>query len=158
MPEKTIHDLEELKEYAAGFVATLRGGETIGLVGELGAGKTAFVQEVARALGVESAVTSPTFVLMGFHKTGAGAAARGIRTLCHVDAYRLKEESELWGIGFGDYVGKPDTVTFVEWADRVPSLRGLPGYHELKIGFDEGEVRRLSWDAASSPPLQDKPE
>jgi tRNA threonylcarbamoyladenosine biosynthesis protein TsaE len=147
MKEKIVRNLEDLRGLAEEFVRTLKGGEVIGLVGELGAGKTAFVQEISRALGVKREVKSPTFVLMQVYPTGEGTALAGIRRLCHVDAYRLKDEGELYGIGFEDYAGKPGVVSFVEWAERIPSLHGREGYQEVTIGFGEGEERIFRFKA-----------
>lgn len=130
--------MELLEAYADRIAARLHGGEVIGLVGDLGAGKTAFVQALARALGVADEVKSPTFVIMQVYGTGAAARERGVGQLCHVDAYRLEDGIELYGIGFDDFAGRPDTVTVVEWADRVPVLHKLPGFIELTFRFTAG--------------------
>jgi tRNA threonylcarbamoyladenosine biosynthesis protein TsaE len=134
-----ITDLKDLDRFAKAFAADLRGGSVIGLVGDLGAGKTAFSQRVAKALGVKDDVVSPTFVLMRVYPAGAAAKKRGIERLCHVDAYRLKDEAELYGLGFEEYAGDAGTITLVEWADRTPSLHTLPGYKEITFSFEAGD-------------------
>jgi len=90
----------------------LAGGVVIGLVGPLGAGKTQFVKGVAlgNALSDERVVTSPTFTLIHEYS--------GRLTLCHLDAYRLKNAAELLALGFDD-LQREDTAVVVEWADRV---------------------------------------
>jgi len=131
-----LKDLAELKKFAADFAAGLRGGEIVGLIGDLGSGKTAFVKAIAAALGAKRAVRSPTFILMQLIAVGPAVQKKtGIRRICHVDAYRLKNDEELTGIGFHDYAGSPDTVTFVEWADLMPGLKELSGYRELRFSF-----------------------
>lgn len=146
MKTVAIKDLAALKSFAKKFAASLRGGETIGLVGDLGAGKTTFVQLLAGALGVKKAVKSPTFILMQAFPTSAAAAKRGAARICHVDAYRLKDWKELAAIGFEEYAGEPRTVTLVEWADRVPELRRIAGYGEITFAFKKGDSRELILD------------
>jgi tRNA A37 threonylcarbamoyladenosine biosynthesis protein TsaE len=75
---------------------------------------------------------------MNLHEANRGAISR----LCHVDAYRLKSEDELRGIGFDEYAADPSTVTVVEWADLVPFVRAMPGYRELRFAL-AGEVRTV---------------
>ena len=141
-----IKDLDALAAFTGELAGSLQGGEVIGLVGDLGAGKTTLVQRLARELGVEGPVRSPTFILMQPLATSADVSREtGIRTLCHLDAYRLEGLAELQAIGFEDYAGEPDTVTVVEWADRVPEIRKLAGYQEIELQFGEGEARILVW-------------
>jgi tRNA threonylcarbamoyladenosine biosynthesis protein TsaE len=92
----------------------LQGGEVLALVGELGAGKTAFVRGVASGLNVRSAsVSSPTFVLIHQYQ--------GRLPLIHVDLYRLRTESEAENIGLHEYFDG-SAVTAIEWADRLPTF------------------------------------
>jgi len=140
----TIKTIDQMKEYATKIAGELRGGDIIGLVGELGAGKTTFTQFLAEALGVERDIKSPTFILFREYDTGTDAASRGVRKLLHADAYRIEEEDEFWSIGFDDIITDSDTVTVIEWADKVPSLRGRPAYRELRFGFGDGEERVIT--------------
>lgn len=139
-----IRSLPELATYAKKFAAQLKGGETIGLVGELGAGKTAFVQALAKALGIHGAVRSPTFIILQVFKTGKAAQKKGIALLAHIDAYRIVAEAELYRCGFDDYAGKSDTICIVEWADRVPSLHTRKNYQEITIEIGAKEERVLT--------------
>jgi tRNA threonylcarbamoyladenosine biosynthesis protein TsaE len=140
-----ISTIDALQRYVADLAERLTGGEILGLVGELGAGKTTFTQLLAKELGVRAEVKSPTFVIMQVYDAFAGSAARrGITTLCHVDAYRLEDSKELYGVGFDDYAGRKDTITVVEWADRVPVIHALPGFRELTFRFTEPGGRELA--------------
>jgi tRNA threonylcarbamoyladenosine biosynthesis protein TsaE len=88
----------------------LEAGDVVALVGELGAGKTAFVQGLARGLEVTSKrVASPTFTIVNEHP--------GRVPLYHIDLYRLSHADELFEIGFDEYLGG-DGVAVVEWFDR----------------------------------------
>jgi tRNA threonylcarbamoyladenosine biosynthesis protein TsaE len=85
----------------------------VALYGELGAGKTCYVQGLARALGVQTHATSPTFVLVNEY--------RGRLPVHHVDAYRTSGLDELIDLGLLDLMGG-DGVTLIEWADRAEPL------------------------------------
>jgi len=84
------------------------GGEVIGLIGPLGAGKTVFVQGLAAGMGVQSPITSPTFVMMNFY--------RGRLPLCHIDLYRIEMPIEM--IGHEEHL-ESNGVTAIEWADKI---------------------------------------
>ena len=90
--------------------AGLEAGAVVACVGELGAGKTCFVQGLARGLGVAGPVTSPTFVLVNQY--------RGRLPVYHVDAYRTERLRELVEIGLDEMLDG-DGVTIVEWADKL---------------------------------------
>lgn len=113
-----ITTLEQLDTLAATVAANLRGGEVLALSGTLGAGKTTFVQHLAKHLGVAERITSPTFTLMHVHATRHSS----ITHLVHVDAYRLSGPAEFAAIGIGDYLGAPGVVTVVEWAEKVTDI------------------------------------
>lgn len=102
----------EKETYSLGkeFGESLKGGEIIGLIGDLGAGKTSFTKGVANALSIKNTVTSPTFVIM--------KAYEGRKKLVHIDAYRLTGYSDLRSIGIEDYLNN-NTIIIIEWADRL---------------------------------------
>ncbi len=110
---------KETTALAKQFVASLKAGETVGLIGELGAGKTAFVKGVAKALRIKQRVNSPTFVLMRVYKV---AKHSSIKHLVHVDAYRLHKAASLSAIGLDDYIEDPSSLVLIEWADRVKAI------------------------------------
>lgn len=97
---------------AATLASQVRAGDVIALSGELGAGKTCFVQGLARALGVEGRVTSPTFVLVRTYE--------GALRIVHCDVYRLDRLQDV--LDLGDEVLAPDAVTLIEWGDAVSAI------------------------------------
>lgn len=109
---------KETSAIAQKFARTLKGGEVIGLIGELGAGKTTFTKAIAKTLGVSKRLTSPTFVLMKIYE----AKNDSIKNLVHIDAYRLKTTGDLLAIGAEEYLERPDTITIIEWADRIKNI------------------------------------
>lgn len=112
--------LDELDIFAKSFVKKLRAGDVVALSGTLGAGKTTFVNAVARQLGIpdDAAFSSPTFTIMNRYDTDS-------HTVYHVDLYRLKNFAELEDLDILNYFGTPDSVTFIEWADKFPELGTL---------------------------------
>ena len=116
---------KETQRIAKDFAKTLKSGEVIGLIGDLGAGKTTFTQGLAKALGIKQNITSPTFVLMKVYPVKHPT----IKHFCHIDAYRLKSYADLEAIGATEYVNAHDCVTVVEWAGRVKKI--LPKTHQI---------------------------
>jgi tRNA threonylcarbamoyladenosine biosynthesis protein TsaE len=99
---------------------TCRGGEVFALSGDLGTGKTKFLQGLAAGLGVKERVNSPTFnILKIYHTSGA---SQKVKIFCHVDAYRLKSATDLTALGLEEYLDLPDTVTAIEWAEIVQGI------------------------------------
>jgi tRNA threonylcarbamoyladenosine biosynthesis protein TsaE len=116
--------LAELPDFAKKFVSQLpqklgNSAYVVGLSGELGAGKTTFVQEVAKTLGVSVPVTSPTFVLVQAYSINHAPFSR----LIHIDAYRLSPD-EKDTFGWKEYVKNPANLILAEWPERLPG--GLP--------------------------------
>lgn len=93
----------------------------IALSGDLGAGKTALAQALARELGVIETVTSPTFIIERVYALPK-ELGRGFSRLIHIDAYRLESESELEHLGWKEMLSDPQNLILVEWPERVVSL------------------------------------
>lgn len=130
----------ETQELARQLARSLRPGDILALSGDLGAGKTTFVQGLAAGLGVPGPVTSPTFVLINRYR------AADSRVLQHADCYRLQNAPlEMWDAGLSDLLAGDDIVV-IEWADRIAGL--LPGDH-LEIAFEylDENRRRLTLTA-----------
>ncbi|MEA1963254.1 MAG: tRNA (adenosine(37)-N6)-threonylcarbamoyltransferase complex ATPase subunit type 1 TsaE [Patescibacteria group bacterium] len=118
---------QETFDWAKNFARELKGGEVIGLIGDLGAGKTVFAKGLAEGLGIKKTVNSPTFVIMKIYMV-KNAPARGwsasggkseIRNLAHIDAYRLKSEEDIIAIGADEYFARKDTITIIEWPENI---------------------------------------
>lgn len=103
---------------AEDFAKRLNSGGVIGLIGDLGAGKTVFVKGLARGLKIKQNISSPTFVLMRVYKT----TNPKIERLVHVDAYRIKKARSLKGIGLDDYLDDEKTLVVIEWANLVKEI------------------------------------
>ncbi len=113
----------QTRAVAKNLVKSLRGGSVVALSGELGAGKTVFAAGIVVGLGIKKIVTSPTFVLMMLYSVPKKNQERFAATqLCHIDTYRLSQGKELVDIGIEDYLGNKDTITIVEWPDKIQDL------------------------------------
>lgn len=151
--EKT-NNLQEFQKKARDFALDLtplpNRATVVGLYGDLGSGKTTFVQSVAKALGISHVITSPTFLI--FKRFKIPAFAQALRTgrqdsrfknLIHVDAYRLKNGEELRRLRFEELLRDPTNLIFIEWADRVADI--LPENHQkLYFEFVDEQKRKIS--------------
>ncbi|MDP1707095.1 MAG: tRNA (adenosine(37)-N6)-threonylcarbamoyltransferase complex ATPase subunit type 1 TsaE [bacterium] len=129
--QKEIKTLVELEEEARRFIETLapnpRTATLITLSGELGAGKTAFVKEVAKVLGVEEVVNSPTFVLEKIYDLSKiGGHEVSFKRLVHIDAYRLEKGADLSSLGYDEIMKDPGNLILLEWPEKVSDSLPTP--------------------------------
>lgn len=126
---ESVEQTRDLGEAVAGLA---RPGDLLVLAGDLGAGKTAFVQGFARGLGVAEPVTSPTFTLAQEYD--------GRLHVDHLDVYRLEQLDEVLGLGLSEMLDERGVV-LVEWGDAILSV--LPNeLLEIRLTFGEGDDER----------------
>lgn len=121
---------EETRRLAVALSPLLRPGDVVALGGDLGAGKTTFVQGLAAGLGIMERVTSPTFILLREYVSGR-------YPLVHMDVYRLDRMQEVVDLGYDEFLD-PSYIVVVEWGDMVAPL--LPKEHlgiEMRYGTSE---------------------
>lgn len=115
----TSASVGDTRDLAARLAPLCRTGDVVLLIGELGAGKTAFAQGFAGGLGVEGPVTSPTFALVRQYRCGPSSA---VSTLIHADIYRTESLPEVVDLALAELV-EDDAVALVEWGDLgAPAL------------------------------------
>jgi tRNA threonylcarbamoyladenosine biosynthesis protein TsaE len=138
-----VADAVAMQALGADFATTLRAVDLVILSGPLGAGKTTFIQGVARGLQVRGAVTSPTFVIARVHRSLVGGP-----DLVHADAYRLGSLAEVDDLDLD--ASLPHAVTVVEWGEgKVEALADR--YIVVRIARDlDGEARRVTVQRAAS--------
>jgi len=117
LPPVPVPDAEAMRAHGEATAALLRGGDLVVLVGPLGAGKTTWVQGLARGLGVRGPITSPTFVIARSHPSLVGGPA-----LVHADAYRISGAVEFDDLGLEE--SAEGSVTVVEWGEGVADSLG----------------------------------
>ena len=109
---ESITTSSRMTEKLAGqFAKRLKPGLIVGLIGELGSGKTVFVRGLAKGIGIKTKVVSPTFILM-----------RQYQNLVHFDFYRVKSVGDALTCGLKDFLGKKDYICVVEWADKIKKI------------------------------------
>jgi tRNA threonylcarbamoyladenosine biosynthesis protein TsaE len=141
--EKITKNEKETLDFATKYAQNLKPGEIIGLIGDLGAGKTIFTKGLAQGLGINQNISSPTFNIMRLYEIRDNAVNPDIKKFCHIDAYRVENEFEIIDIGAEDYIGQKDTVTIVEWADNIRDI--LPGRTTIiNIKILENKERKIT--------------
>jgi tRNA threonylcarbamoyladenosine biosynthesis protein TsaE len=140
-----IFSFEELGQTAARFWEQFPEQRVFVLHGQMGAGKTTFVNALCAARGVEDATASPTFSIINEYQYH-DAAGRA-RSIFHLDLYRLKSTQEAVEAGVEDTLYQPDAISFVEWPEIVEDL--LPeGTVHLHLEVLPDQKRRLTAGAA----------
>ncbi len=109
----------------------LKGGEVLALTGNLGAGKTVLIKGIAAGLGIKKIITSPTFVLMKVYQLKAKSYKLAVNKLIHIDCYRTSNLQEMADIGATEYFGRFDSITVIEWAEKIKKI--LPARQTIKI-------------------------
>jgi tRNA threonylcarbamoyladenosine biosynthesis protein TsaE len=133
--ETFTHKNSETRELAKKLARGLKGGEVLALYGDLGVGKTTFVQGLAEGLGIEKPVLSPTFVLRRSYE--------GWLTLNHYDFYRLEEAKDLENLDIEDDIN-PESVTVIEWPDKVGFERA--GMVRIKFSYVDEDTRKIIYE------------
>jgi len=111
--------------YALGVACgqACRGGEVFALSGNLGAGKTKWIQGLAAGLGVKARVNSPTFNILKIYSISLPPSQKNRPVkFCHIDAYRLKSAADLETLGIDEILEEARTVTAIEWAEKVKKI------------------------------------
>lgn len=149
------------KQYIGGVVASRKDVENtmacvVGLYGNLGSGKTAFTQAIAKALGVEGHITSPTFVIEKIypliHNLSTNSAQPSTPSsphnpqvfthLIHIDAYRLENSDEMKHLGWDEIVADPHNLIVIEWPEKIIDI--VPADHaRLKFTFIDKTTREI---------------
>lgn len=105
---------KDTQKLAQNLAAQFKDGGIIALTGDLGAGKTTFVQGFAKGLGIKDKIISPTFVLMREHKI-----PNTDTVFYHLDLYRLEEPIDIVNIGLKDLIQNPENIILIEWSEKL---------------------------------------
>jgi tRNA threonylcarbamoyladenosine biosynthesis protein TsaE len=134
----TTTSAEQTQKIAADFAKTLKGGEFVSLIGDLGSGKTTFTRGLVEALGGTVRVKSPTFTVMNEYPV----QGKKIKRVVHIDFYRFNDPSELGALSLEDE-RRPDTVILAEWPNAIEAA----WQENYKITFELGadpETREIT--------------
>ena len=119
--------------------ASWRGGKILALYGELGSGKTTFVQGLARGLGIKRRILSPTFILVRSYPLKDSE----LPTLYHIDLYRLHSTKEARSLGLEEIWRNPQNICAIEWAEKIKEI--LPKERwEIHFEYENESKRRIT--------------
>ncbi|RRD39177.1 tRNA (adenosine(37)-N6)-threonylcarbamoyltransferase complex ATPase subunit type 1 TsaE [Leptotrichia sp. OH3620_COT-345] len=107
-----ILTFEEINKLAKKTAEILQNGGCLGLIGDLGVGKTTFTKKICSCYGIKENIKSPTFTYVMEY------ISENIK-IYHFDVYRIMNPEEIYEIGFEDYIGEENAVVIVEWADNI---------------------------------------
>ena len=114
MKKIIFNSVDETQAFASNYAKDIANGKVIALIGDLGTGKTTFSQGFAHGMGIDEHVISPTFKLVSEY--------HGERILYHIDCYRMESEKDFLNIGGEEFILSNNSITLIEWADRLKSL------------------------------------
>lgn len=129
---------EETEAIGAELAAQASPGLVVGLVGDLGAGKTQFVKGFVRARGIAQRIHSPTFTLVNVYD--------GALPLFHLDLYRLETPEQVFGAGLEEYLPPRNGIALVEWFDRIRDAVRLPNLRVVTLRALGENEREISYD------------
>lgn len=143
-PHKIADTKKAAKNMAKSLTAFPKQATVVGLYGDLGSGKTTFMQFLGEALGIKEKILSPTFVIEKIYKINHPKFDH----LIHIDAYRLESPSEMKHLGWAEILKNPRNLICVEWADKIESL--LPENRiSIRFSHSDKETRLIESNPAA---------
>lgn len=114
--EKFItNSAEETKEVGGQIADNLKGGECLVFFGNLGSGKTTFIQGLAKGLGIDKRIISPTFIIIRHYRINNG-------NFYHIDLYRTGSTDDLLGLGIDEILEDKENIVAIEWAEKLKGI------------------------------------
>lgn len=113
----------------------LKGGEVLALYGDLGSGKTTFVQGLAKGLEIKTRIISPTFIIVRQYKVG-------FKNFYHIDLYRLEDLKQIEGLGIKEILNDSENIVAVEWPERIKDLLPRKRY-EIRFEVIDENKRKI---------------
>lgn len=118
----TTECFEDTQKLGFDFAKQLSSGAVVTLHGNLGSGKTTFVQGLAKGFGIKKRIISPSFIIMRTYEVGEKSKDLGIKHFYHVDLYRIETEKDIEGLGLLELINNKETIVVVEWPDKIEHL------------------------------------
>lgn len=137
---------EETQKLGFDLAQALKGGEVLALHGDLGSGKTTFMQGLAQGLGIKRRIISPTFIIMRTYDVGIKNQELRIKNLYHVDLYRIESERDVEGLGLLQLLGEKENIVAIEWPDKIENM--LPEDRiEIYFEYLKDDTRRIRFSS-----------
>lgn len=126
-------NISKTQQFARKLAKIIKPGDVLAFYGNLGSGKTTFIQELAKAIGIKKRIISPTFIIVRSYLLGDG-------NFYHIDLYRISSDNDLSGIGIDQIIKDKNSIIAIEWADKLGSF--LPQKRYDLIFENMGEDKR----------------
>jgi len=120
-----------------------KGALIIGLKGDLGGGKTTFLQGLAKGLGIKQKILSPTFIIIRKFQIQSAKWRTKFKNFYHIDCYRIQKPGEIIKLGFEEIISNPQNIVAIEWADRIQKVLPLETII-FKFGFINQKTRKIT--------------
>lgn len=130
---------EETQKLGYDFAKTLKRGAMVCLYGDLGSGKTTFVQGLAKGLGIKKRIISPTFVIVRSHKLEVGS-------FYHIDLYRIESERNLEELGIEEIINNKNNIVAIEWAEKLKNYLSQKRI-DIKFSYEKENVKKITFSS-----------
>ena len=146
MKKIITNSFEETQQVGFDFAKKLKGGEVLALYGDLGSGKTTFVQGLAAGLGIDRQIISPTFIIMRTYTADTQKSKlKTTQVFYHVDLYRISNSDDVQSLGLLELMGDPQTIVAIEWPDKIENF--LPENRiDITFAYLEDDLRQIRID------------
>jgi tRNA threonylcarbamoyladenosine biosynthesis protein TsaE len=134
------NNFEETQKLGKDFAEILEKGDVVCLYGDLGSGKTTFVQGLAVGLGIKKRIISPTFVIVRSYKIRINDEGLRIDNFYHIDLYRTNSERDIEGLGIEEIINNKNNIVVIEWAEKLKNQ--MPAKRIDVNFFYENESKR----------------
>jgi tRNA threonylcarbamoyladenosine biosynthesis protein TsaE len=125
----------ETQRIGVDFAKVLEGGDVVCLYGDLGFGKTTFVQGIAQGLGIKNRIISPTFVIVRSYLLKAGS-------FYHVDLYRIRHSQDIENLGIEEIINDKNNIVIIEWAEKLKNF--LPKKRiDIEFFYEKDNSRKI---------------
>lgn len=142
MKQITTKSFQETQKVGEAFASSLKGGEVLALYGDLGSGKTTFMQGLAHGLGITRNIISPTFIIMRTYNIGFESKDSKLKNLYHLDMYRVENEEQAEDLGLKELMGQSENIVAIEWPDKIENI--LPADRiNIYFAYQGDDIREI---------------
>lgn len=145
---------KETQNLGRDFEKSLRVGDIVCLYGDLGSGKTTFVQGLAKGLGVKQRIISPTFIIVRCYELQTqnskpksqnyNSKLKSLERFYHIDLYRIESEKDLEGLGIEEIINDKNNIIVIEWAEKMENL--LPKKRiDIEFFYEKENIRKIKF-------------
>jgi len=137
---------EETQKLSEDFAKKLGNYNIIALYGDLGSGKTTFVQGLAKGLGITRRIISPTFIILRSYKLKSqipNLKSQKVKFFYHVDLYRIKDENDIEGLGIDEIIRNKENIVVIEWAEKISNILP-PNRWDIKFEHLKDDKRKIT--------------